>query len=182
MGGGGRGSQVWQTQDLRERIFGSVAMIGVTGDFSEVWQIQELATFWGNAEVREGGVRSAARRERRKGMILEGGALRRSGRSEPSGERASEPRLGWVSHPSHISVRPNQHGGGSRNRPDYRKLPRTKVFGVGQLDPIYPWSDVEAAGLTEVEEYRPGIMQQAEEPQRAAGGDQVEIGHAAPEQ
>ena len=35
---GGRGSQVWQTQDLQERIFGSVAMIGVTGDFSEVWQ------------------------------------------------------------------------------------------------------------------------------------------------
>ena len=35
---GGRGSQVWQTQDLQERIFGSVAMIGVTGEFSEVWQ------------------------------------------------------------------------------------------------------------------------------------------------
>ncbi|PYU17361.1 MAG: hypothetical protein DMG37_00250 [Acidobacteria bacterium] len=43
---GGRGSQVWQTQDLREGVLGSVAMIGVTGEFSEVWQIQELATFW----------------------------------------------------------------------------------------------------------------------------------------
>src|SRR2546429_9083596 len=65
---GGRGSQVWQTQDLRERIFGSVAMIGVTGDFSEVWQIQELATFWGKAKVREGGVRSAVRRRGRMGL------------------------------------------------------------------------------------------------------------------
>src|SRR5207237_2555780 len=61
---GGRGSQVWQTQDLQERFFGSVAMIGVTGDFSEVWQIQELTTFWRKAGVGEGGVRSAARRGR----------------------------------------------------------------------------------------------------------------------
>src|SRR5437762_12359538 len=36
----GEGSQVWQTQELRERGMGSVAMIGGTGDFSEVWQIQ----------------------------------------------------------------------------------------------------------------------------------------------
>ena len=39
-------------------------MIGVTGEFSEVWQIQELATFWRKAGVGEGGVRSAARRGR----------------------------------------------------------------------------------------------------------------------
>src|SRR6184192_2671826 len=45
-GGGGRGSQVWQTQDLQERVLGSVAMIRLTGVFSEVWQIQDLATFW----------------------------------------------------------------------------------------------------------------------------------------
>ncbi|PYU16885.1 MAG: hypothetical protein DMG37_01240 [Acidobacteria bacterium] len=55
---------MWQTQDLQELVFGSVAMIGVTGDFSEVWQIQELATFWSKAGIREGGVRSAARRGR----------------------------------------------------------------------------------------------------------------------
>ena len=61
---GGRGSQVWQTQDLREGVLGSVAMIGVTGEFSEVWQIQELATFWRKAGVAEGGVRSAAGRRR----------------------------------------------------------------------------------------------------------------------
>src|SRR5437762_9985110 len=54
--------QVWQTQDLQERVFGSVAMIGVTGAFSEVWQIQDLATFWKKAGVGEERVRSAARR------------------------------------------------------------------------------------------------------------------------
>ena len=37
-------------------------------------------------------------------------------------------------------------------------------------------------GSTEVEQHRPGIVQQGEDPQRAVGGDQVEIGHAASEQ
>ena len=54
--------------------------------------------------------------------------------------------------------------------------------GVDQLNPIRPWRDVEAAGLAEVEQHRPGIVQQGEDPQRAVGGDQVEIGHAASEQ
>ena len=66
---------MWQTQDLRERVFGSVAMIGVTGDFSEVWQIQELATFWNKAGIRGGGVRSAARRGR---MVFSGAGYRES--------------------------------------------------------------------------------------------------------
>jgi hypothetical protein len=35
---------------------------------------------------------------------------------------------------------------------------------------------------TNGEEHWPGIVQQSEDPQRAADGDQVEIGHAAPEQ
>src|SRR5947199_2101839 len=71
----GEGSQVWQTQDLQERVLGSVAMIGVTGEFSEVWQIQDLATFWRKARVGEGGVRSAARRGR---MEFSGTGYRRS--------------------------------------------------------------------------------------------------------
>jgi len=50
------------------------------------------------------------------------------------------------------------------------------------LNPIRPWSDVEGAGLTEIEQYRSGIVQQGEHPPWAVGGDQVEIGHAAPEQ
>ena len=60
---------------------------------------------------------------------------------------------GWVRSPTQadISVGPDQHGGGSSDRAECRKLPRTDVFGVDQLNPIRPWSDVEAAGLTEVE-------------------------------
>ena len=72
---GGRGSQVWQAKDLRECIFGSVAMIRLTGDFSEVWQIQELETFWRKAGVWEGGARRTARRAH---MGLAGQAINRA--------------------------------------------------------------------------------------------------------
>jgi len=50
------------------------------------------------------------------------------------------------------------------------------------LNPICPRRHVEAAALIEFEQHRPGIMQQVKTRQRAVGGDQVEIGHAAPEQ
>ena len=79
----------------------------------------------------------------------------------------SEPHLGQASHPGHISVGPGQHGGGSSDRPECRKLPRTNICGVDQLDPIRPRSDVQAAGLTEVEERRAGVVQQGEYAQRA---------------
>ena len=55
-----------------------------------------------------------------------------------------------------MSVRPNQHRIGRRDRADYRKLAVTDMFGVDQLDPTRPGSDVESAGFTEVEQYRPG--------------------------
>jgi hypothetical protein len=38
------------------------------------------------------------------------------------------------------------------------------TFGVDQLNAICPWSAVEAAGLTEVESHRPGIVQEGEDP------------------
>ena len=60
--------------------------------------------------------------------------------------------VGEVCHPGNISVGPNQHGSGCSDHPDRRKLPDTFVFGVDQLNAIRPWSDVEAARLTEVEE------------------------------
>ena len=37
-------------------------------------------------------------------------------------------------------------------------------------------------GSTEVEQQRPGVVQQLEDPQRAVGGHEVQIGHAASEQ
>jgi hypothetical protein len=50
-----------------------------------------------------------------------------------------------------MSVRANEHGGGSRDRSDNRKLPDAGVFGVDQPNPIQPRSDVQTAGLPEVE-------------------------------
>ena len=74
--------QVWQIRDLREGVFGSVAMIGVTGGISEVWQMQELATFCRKTGVEERGVRRTARRAR---MGLSGAGYRqsRAGLEEP---------------------------------------------------------------------------------------------------
>src|SRR5215472_6765889 len=81
-----------------------------------------------------------------------------------------------------MSVGPDQRGSGSSDLAEHRKLPPASVFGVDQPDAVRPWSNAEAAGLTEVEQHRPDLVQQGEYPQRAVGGDQLEIGHAAPEQ
>src|SRR6266581_2483740 len=35
-------SEVWQTQDLGRCVFGSVAIVGLTGEFSDVWQSKKL--------------------------------------------------------------------------------------------------------------------------------------------
>src|SRR5215210_8018506 len=98
--------------------------------------------------------------------------LRRSRRSEPGGERVEESRLGELSHPTDISVGPDQHGSRSSDGAKYRKLPRTNISGLDHLNPIRPRCDVEAAGLTQVEQRGPGIVQQREHAQRAIGGDE----------
>src|SRR4051812_16598381 len=77
-------------------------------------------------------------------------ALRRTGRSEPPRQRVSEPRLGLLTYPGHIAVGPDQHDSGSGDRAEHRKLPRAVVSGVDLLDPVRPWRDVDATGLTEV--------------------------------
>src|SRR5207244_12825711 len=96
-------------------------------------------------------------------LILEAGGLRRSRRSEPGGQRFRESELGSVSDPGNVSVGPDQHGSGSCDRAEYRELPLPLVARVDQLDPVRPWSDVEAAGLTEVEQHRRGAAQQLED-------------------
>src|SRR3982074_48764 len=106
------------------------------------------------------------------------GPLCRSGRSEPGGQRFRESELGGVSDPGNVSVGPDQHGSGSGDRAKYRKLPRADIFSIDQLDPVSPWSDVNAAGLTEVEQHRPRVVQQLEDTERAVGGHEVQIGHA----
>lgn len=90
--------------------------------------------------------------------------------------------LSRVTDPRNISIWPDHHSGGSRDHADCRKLPRAVVRGVDRLNPIAPRADVERAGLAEVEEDRPGIVQQGEYPQRSVAGGEVEIGHAASQQ
>src|SRR5215213_4402932 len=93
-----------------------------------------------------------------------------------------QPRIGFVSDPGNMSVGPDQDGSGSSDLAQYWKLPPTSVFRVNQLDAITPSGDLQVAGLTEVEQHGPSIMQQREDAHRAVGRDQVEVGHAAPEQ
>src|SRR5260370_17232107 len=45
-------SYVWQTQGLETRIFGSVAMVGLTGEFPDVWQGKKLGDGGKGMEVR----------------------------------------------------------------------------------------------------------------------------------
>src|SRR5215467_14126654 len=87
-----------------------------------------------------------------------------------------------ISHPGYIAVGPDQHGSRSRDGSDDRKLQYAGILGVDPPNPVRPWRDVEAVGLAEVEQDRPSAVQQRDEPQRAVGGDQVEIRHAASEQ
>ncbi len=84
--------------------------------------------------------------------------------------------------PRDVPVGANQHGSGSSDRAEHRELPHTCVSSVDPLNPIGPWSNVEGAGLAEIEQYRSGIVKQGEHPPWAALGDEIEIGHAAPEQ
>jgi hypothetical protein len=83
---------------------------------------------------------------------LRAGALRRSRRSEPGGQRFGESEVGSVSDPGDVSVGPDQYGSGSGDRAKDWKLPGADIFSIDRLDPVSPWGDVEAAGLTKVEQ------------------------------
>jgi hypothetical protein len=109
-------------------------------------------------------------------------ALRRFRRSEPGSQRVAQSGIGAIPHPGDVSIGSDQHGSGGCYLAQPRKLPIAGILGVDRQRSVCPWSDVEVAGLTEVEEHRPGIVQQGEYPQRAVGGDQVQIGHVASEQ
>src|SRR5262245_46255651 len=104
------------------------------------------------------------------------------GRSEPGSEGPMEALVRASADPRDVSVGPNQHGSGSSDCTEHRKFPRTTVSSFDALNPIGPRSDVEGAGLTEIEQYRSGIVQHGEHAPWALGGNHLEIGHAAPEQ
>src|SRR3954453_3215319 len=104
------------------------------------------------------------------------------GRSEPGAEGVTKAAVCAISDPHDVAVGPNQHRSGSSDRAEHWELPRTSVASVDLLYAIRPCRDVERAGLAHIEQYRPCIVQQGEDSLRAPRGNQVEIGHAAPEQ
>src|SRR6266568_2373923 len=73
-------SDVWQMQDLERCVFGSVAMVGLTGAFSDLWQRKEL----GNPSRQGRNLRSASLRAGRGRGI---GLLR--------GRKKMRDRRGW---------------------------------------------------------------------------------------
>ena len=81
-----------------------------------------------------------------------------------------------------MSVGPNQYGVGSRDHAEHRKFPHAVIFRVDQLNPVRPWRDVEGVGRTKIEQQRPALVQEGENPPRAVGREQIEIGHPASEQ
>ena len=56
-----------------------------------------------------------------------------------------------------------QHGGGSGDCAKHRKHPRAGVFGIDELDPVCPGGDVEAAGRSETQQRRLGVVEQLED-------------------
>src|SRR5207237_2083170 len=77
---------------------------------------------------------------------------------EPGRKGGRQPRVRELSHPGHITVRPDQHGARSRDRAEFWKLPLSAISGVDQLNSIRPCGDVEAR-FAEVEEHGPGAVQ-----------------------
>src|SRR5207248_4723433 len=104
--------------------------------------------------------------------------LSRSGRSEPGRKCLRQLRVREVSCPGDMPVGSDQHGRGSIDLAKDRELPHAIVPGVDQPDSIRPRRNVGTAGLTEVEEHGPGVVQQGEYARGTVRGMQVEVGHA----
>lgn len=96
--------------------------------------------------------------------------------SEPGGQHFSKTHIVFVPHPGHISVGSNQHRSRRGDGTKARELPLAGILSVDLLDPICPRHDVQTARPNEIEQYRSGVVQQSENPQRAIGGGQIGIG------
>jgi|SRR6266481_169713 len=55
---------LWQILSLETRVFGSVAILGLTGDFPDVWQIKDLGV--GGSEI---GIRNGIELEDRRSCV-----------------------------------------------------------------------------------------------------------------
>ena len=69
-----------------------------------------------------------------------------------------------------MPVGSDHHGRGRSDLAKDRELPHAIVPGVDQPDSIRPRRNVETAGFTEVEEHRPGVVQQGEDALGTVGG------------
>jgi len=96
--------------------------------------------------------------------------LRGTARPEPGSQSFAKALVRAVADPRNVSVGANQHRRGRRDCAEHRELPHTSVSSVDPLHPLRPWTDVEGAGLTEIEQHRSGIVEQAEHPPWAAFG------------
>jgi hypothetical protein len=61
-----------------------------------------------------------------------------------------------------MPVGSDHHGRGRSDLAKDRELPHAIVLGADQPDSMRPRRNVETAGLTEVEEHGPGVVQQGE--------------------
>jgi len=81
-----------------------------------------------------------------------------------------------------LSIGTHQYGGRCTDLAEYRKFPGAGIRGIDELHSVGPRSDVEAAGVTEVDQHRLGLVQQREHSHGAIHSRQVQVGHAAPQQ
>src|SRR4029450_11605799 len=84
--------------------------------------------------------------------------------------------------PGYSCVGRDQPRRGRRALAEDRELPLADLISVDHVHSTRPWRDVEAAGFTEVEEHGPSVVQEGEDARGTVRGDQVEVGHAPPEQ
>src|SRR5262249_335352 len=78
--------------------------------------------------------------------------LRRGRCSEPGGQGVTKAMVRARPDPRDVSVGSNQQGNGSGHGAECRQLPRTPIPSVDPPNPIRPWTDVEGAGLAEIEQ------------------------------
>ena len=132
--------------------------------------------------VSSGGSSPCSRNPTRRHRINAGPSRASVSTSEPGGQSVAQSGIGAISHPGDVPVRADHHGGRGADGAQHRKLPRAAIFSIDQLDPVSPRRDVEDAWLIEVEQHRPGTVQELIDAERAIGGRDVQIGHAPSEQ
>ena len=85
-------------------------------------------------------------------------------------------------HPGDVSIGSDQNSSGGCHVTQDRKLPIAAIFGLDRQHSVCPRGGITSPGLVEVQQDRLGVVEQSEYSHRAIGGDEVQIGHTAPEQ